>query len=475
MKRTKKFVSILLTLVMVFAMTVTAFAAEGKGSITINKAVVGQTYTIYKILDLESYDIDSNAYSYKAADAWSGFINSNEIKDTYVNVDAQGYVTWVEGVSAADFAKEAQQYAKSNSISNDGKETADNTTVSFTGLDLGYYLVDSSLGTLCSLDTTNPGVTIEEKNAEPGNVKTVEEDSTGEYGVVNDADIGQTVKFQSTITAQAGAENYVFHDTMSAGLDYTGVTGVTLNDKPVDNKDYTVVTSDLEDGCTFEVRFTKEFCDNLKADDTIVISYTATVNGNATIGGDGNPNTSKLSYGEEGKTETTPSSTTTYTWEFKVYKYTMKDNTNTPLAGAEFVLYKTVNGTKQYAQVTNGKITGWTENETQATKLTSNGSGNIEIKGLDSDTYYLQETKAPAGYNLKQDPTKVVIDKDGNVKESPDGDSLVNNTVKVLNQSGTELPSTGGMGTTVFYVLGGILVAGAAVLLVAKRRMSIEK
>ena len=159
------------------------------------------------------------------------------------------------------------------------------------------------MGTLCSLDTTNPTVTIKEKNAEPTNVKTVQEDSTGNYGDKNDADIGQTVNFQSTITAQAGAENYVFHDKMSIGLTYGSVTGVTLNGTPVNAENYTVKTKDLTDDCTFEVVFTKAFCDTLKANDKIVISYTATVNENAEVGNVGNPNESKVSYGENGTTK----------------------------------------------------------------------------------------------------------------------------------------------------------------------------
>ena len=204
MKHARKLASLLLALVMVFALTATAFAEGETGSITINDAVVGQTYTIYQILDLESYNASANAYAYKATTAWNTFINSNEIKGVYVEVDAQGYVTWKEDADAAAFAKAAQKYAKDNSIANQGTVAATTTTVSFAGLDLGYYLVDTTLGTLCSLDTTNPNVVMEEKNEVPTNVKTVEEDSTGNYGEKNDADIGQTVNFKSTITAQAG-------------------------------------------------------------------------------------------------------------------------------------------------------------------------------------------------------------------------------------------------------------------------------
>ena len=302
----KKILSIALVLILLLTV---AFAETTGGSITINDAVVGQTYTIYQILDLESYNASANAYAYKATTAWSTFINSDAIKGTYVAVDAQGYVTWKDGADAAAFAKAAQKYAKDNSITNQGSVTATTTTVSFTGLDLGYYLVDTTLGTLCSLDTTNPNVVMEEKNEVPTNVKTVQEDSTNNYGDKNDADIGQTVNFKSTITAQAGAENYVFHDTMSAGLTYTGVTGITLNGTAVDASNYTV-TAPAADGDTFDVTFTQAFCDTLKANDKIVISYSATLNENAVIAGEGNPNTSKVSYGDSSNTKYTPDSQT---------------------------------------------------------------------------------------------------------------------------------------------------------------------
>ncbi len=483
MKYMKKLASLLLALVMVFAMGVSVFAEGETGSITISDAVVGQTYTIYQILDLESYNASANAYAYKATTAWNTFINSDAIKGTYVEVDAQGYVTWKAGADAAAFAKAAQKYAKDNSIANQGSVTATTATVSFTGLDLGYYLVDTTLGTLCSLDTTNPNVVMEEKNEVPTNVKTVEEDSTGDYGEKNDADIGQTVNFKSTITAQAGAENYVFHDTMSAGLTYTGVTGITLNGTAVDASNYTV-TAPAADGDTFDVTFTQAFCDTLKANDKIVISYTATLNENAVIAGDGNPNTSKVSYGDSSNTKYTPDSQTkTYTWDLDVLKYANGDESKV-LENAKFVLLNK-NKTK-VATVVSGKLTGWVDVPAEVdgtiqwpenAVLTTDGNGKIEIDGLDADTYYLREVEAPAGYNKLATDVEVTITGKTEKKNEETGETeLVYETViaKVNNQSGTELPSTGGIGTTIFYILGGLLVAGAVVLLVTKRRMNAE-
>ena len=480
----KKILSIAMALVLMLAMAGTAMATGASsetGSITINDAVVGQTYTIYQILDLESYNASANAYAYKATTAWNSFINSDAIKGIYVEVDEQGYVTWKDGADAAAFAKAAQKYAKDNSIANQGTVTATTTTVSFTGLDLGYYLVDTTLGTLCSLDTTNPNVTMEEKNEVPTNVKTVEEDSTGNYGTTNDADIGQTVNFKSTITAQAGAENYVFHDTMSAGLTYTGVTGITLNGTAVENTNnanYTVVTEGLTDDCTFEVRFTQAFCDTLKANDQIVISYTATLNENAVIAGEGNPNTSKVSYGDSSNTKYTPDSQTkTYTWDVDVFKYTMDGETETALAGATFTLSKNADGSNPIALVSKGnnvyRVAKTGETGT-VTEITTDTTGKFTIKGLDADTYYLTETAAPAGYNKLASAVTITIGDNGVVNGTTEATQGVDE-VKVLNQSGAELPSTGGIGTTIFYVIGAALVIGAIVVLIAKKRAGSEK
>lgn len=488
MKTMKRALALVLALSMVLALGLTTVLAAGEtagvnndsGKITIDNAVVGQTYTVYQILKLESYDADANAYAYKAADNWASFINGKDIKGPYVRVDEQGYVTWVDGANAAAFAKLAQDYAAKNTIENEGAKKADYATVEFTGLNLGYYLVDSTLGTLCSLDTTNPTVTIKEKNVVPTNVKTVQEDSTGSYGESNDADIGQTVNFKSTITAQAGAQNYVFHDTMSSGLSFTGAenVSVTLNGTLITTGDatYTVVAETLTDGCTFEVRFTQAFCDTLKANDQIVISYSAVLNEDAVVGIDGNPNESWLSYSEDGKTTTVPSETTTYTWKMDVFKHNAD---GVGLTGAKFVLSRTTDkkdAIKLIAvpnkETPTYRVAKADETENVITEIETDGTGKFTITGLDSDTYYLIETSAPAGYNVLKDPVTVTISDKGQLAVIENGFSKDVTEVRVLNNAGAELPSTGGIGTTVFYVLGGLLVVCAGVLLITKRRMN---
>lgn len=221
----KKFASLVLAMVMLFSLSMTAFAAmEGTltgGSITINDAVSGQTYNAYQILYLESYNEEAGAYAYKANSAWEDWLRT---QTSYVAFDAQGYVTWVDGADVEAFAKLAQAQAKN--MTADATQTttatdpASTVAVTFSGLKLGYYLVDTTLGTLCSLDTTQPNVEMFEKNEAPTAEKKVQEDSDSSWGDNNDADYKQQVKFAVTIEAKKGAQNYILHDKMSDGLTF---------------------------------------------------------------------------------------------------------------------------------------------------------------------------------------------------------------------------------------------------------------
>lgn len=480
MKYLRKLAGLMLALTMTFSLAAAAFAAEegtlSGGSITIRDAVPGQIYRIYQILYLESYNKDSDAYAYKANSAWAEWLKT---QTGYLHFDDQGYVSWVEGADPAAFAKLAQAEAAARTADASATAPAASkgetySTVKFENLKLGYYLVDTTLGTLCALDTTNPDVVMKEKNEVPVNVKTVQEDSTGSYGSENDADIGQTVSFQSAITAQTGAENYVFHDAMSAGLTYTGITGITLNGRNVDASSYTI-TAPAADGDTFDVSFTQAFCDTLKANDQILIRYTAVLNEKAVIAGEGNPNAGHVSYGDSTNTSVTPDSQTkTYTWKVNVLKYTMEGNEEKPLAGAVFSLSRKADGTDVIALVSLPsnvyRVAGSGETGT-VTRITTDDTGAFTIQGLDADTYYLTEVKQPDGYNRLPAPITVVIGQNGVVNATADAPQGVD-AVKVENKAGTLLPSTGGAGTAIFYILGSLLTVGAGVLLVARKRTS---
>lgn len=479
MKHMTRILALLLALVLCLGLSVTAFATGAeptteKGSITVNNAVNGQTYTIYRILELESYDKTSGAYAYKANATWKNFLN---MQTGYVTVstDGQDYVTWVTGAEPADFAKLALAYAKDHSIDNQGTTEAANGTVTFNNLPLGYYLVDSTVGTLCALDTTRPSMSVNDKHTAPTIDKQVMGNSTDNYDKANDVSIGDTVNFKVTIDAKTGAQHYVFHDTMSDGLTFNansvvvkkGETNATVN------TDYTVETTDLDAGCTFEVVFTDTFCNGLTDADKIYITYSATLNANAQIGNEGNENQGVLKYGENNNLETKPSTTKTYTWDFEVLKFGNGEKTNV-LKGAQFVVLS--QDKQKVAVVNGGKMTGW---ETvpagkpvtwpAGTVLSTNDQGKIDVAGLDAGTYHLREVKAPDGYNKLKDDKEFTIERQMNDTDS--SMSYTKLTVEVDNLSGTILPSTGGMGTTIFYVLGGILAVGAAVLLVTKKRM----
>ena len=480
MKKVSKILSLLLTLALVLGMAVTAFADSTvtTGSITINNAVAGQNYTVYRIF-VPSHADTFEAITHTVNPAWEASFADPATAAApgrnYVDIDAQGYVTWKENADAAEFAKKAQVYAATLS-NNQGQVTAAGTTVEFKGLEFGYYLVDSSLGVLCALDTTMPDVTMQEKNGVPTDYKEVQEDATQAFGKVNDADIGDTVNFRSTIITQPGAEDYVFHDKMSAGLtlNYGSAAdiSVTLNGDAVAAGAYTIRTGrEVTDGCTFEIVFSQAFCDMLGENGELAIGYSATVNENAVIAGAGNPNESRLTYGEDGQFDTTPSITKTYTWGMDVLKYA-NGNREKPLEGVKFVLLNS--GKSKAAQVANGKLTGWVDVPAQGapwpagTELITDAKGEIVIDGLDADTYYLRETAGLPGYNKLADDQEITIT--ATPGEKDDTLTFSRPTAYINNQSGAELPSTGGVGTTYFYALGGVLAVGAAVLLVTKKR-----
>lgn len=474
----KRVTSSLLALVLLLALAGTA-AAEDKGSITIDNAIVGKTYTIYRIFNLNSHNTDYSAINYTVSEKWTAFFAEGAPGRAYVDIDkTYGYVVWKTGASPANFAAAAIEYAADKGIAHDGQAGATSSIVKFDDLALGYYLVQSDLGALCSLDTTMPNVTIKEKNSESTVDKQVQEDSTGDYGDHNDADIGQAVNFRTTINVVDGEpKNYVLHDTMSAGLTFDPASvAVTIGERTLaKDTDYTLVANDLTDGCTFEVKFKDGV---LKPNDVVEVAYSAEVNEYAVIGGTGNDNKTHLTYSDTPKS-TGERLTKTYVSQFDVFKYAMRDGQEIPLAGAQFVLYKTVNDEKFYAQVANGKITGWTDDKEKATVFETPDNGKFVIVGLDADTYYLEETKAPDGYNRLKEPVNVVITANiasgKTVTATITYNETATGTVRIENQTGVELPSTGGIGTTVFYVIGGLLMGVAVVLLVTRKKMSTSK
>ncbi|WP_295752902.1 SpaH/EbpB family LPXTG-anchored major pilin [uncultured Holdemanella sp.] len=491
MKLIKKIAAIMFAFMMVVSMSCNVKADEGttatteKGEITIDKAIDGQTYTIYKLLDLESYDEPNNHYSYRPSTEWKNFFETTEAKN-YITVDENGYANWVKGADQAEFAQKALAYATTNGIGNKGTAKASNNTVTFKNLDLGYYLVDSSVGALCLLDTTNPTATIQEKNGVPSVKKTITDGGVlaTDYKS-NSVNIGDTVTFQTIIDVKKGAQGYVLHDTLSTGLKLISKIN-DLTDSPI----MAVASGTDESGKAFNNNLTKDSHYTITYDDHsftvtildsylkthetvdyhIAISYKAILTDAAVVGGAGNTNKTYLKYGVS--SESAPSTTTTYTFGIPVLKYT--GDVSKPLAGAKFKLYTDSNcndeSTALKFSLNNNKYRYDSKNgKTVLTSLET--TGRIDIEGLEAGTYYLKEIEAPKGYNLLANAVEVQITQDGKVKVK-NGDAYDEvNRVDVENKTGTVLPSTGGAGTTMIYLIGGALVLGSGVVLATKRRV----
>ncbi len=480
----QKITSIILAIILVFSLGITAFAATG--SITINNISAGNVYEIYKLLDLESYDKESGAYSYKVNSEWTGFFATAEALN-YVAIDATGYVTWKaaeDDDTVAAFAKKALAYAEANGISPvksssvPGDFVVTSTTGKFSGLELGYYLIDSTMGALCGLTTTNPDASINAKNGSPTIDKQVKEDSTNQWGSSNSAEVGQVVEFRVTINVHQGAQNYVLHDTMAEGLTFKEVTKIEhvipdVETHDVSNTKYTV-SEPGACGCTFEIAFNQEFCDELETNNKVIIYYSATINEKAIVGTDPVNNKAILAYGENQDHTTAEDKTETFTYDFDLVK---TDSQNNLIDGAAFRIYDAENGGNEVAVVAltddHGNVTGYRrakDGET-GTDIVVKG-GQVRVYGFDNGTYYLEETITPAGYNQLTTRHKFIIaDSDLNATFNDEIYST-GSGVHVVNKTGSMLPETGGIGTTLFYVVGGLLVGGAVVALVSKKRMS---
>ena len=483
MKLIKKIAAIMFAFMMVVSMScnVKAEDTEGvygqkDGSITITGALQGQTYTIYEMLKLESFS--GTNYSYKIADGWENFFREGAEGAAYMKKDENGYMSFIAGKDGApdrrEFAQKALVYAKKTTgINTKSESTKENeTTVTFNGLNLGYYLVGSTTGALCGLDTTNKHVDIEEKNGVPSVDKKIVQNDTDVES--NFANIGETINFKTTITAQKGAQSYVLHDTMEKGFTFNKDVKVKVSGQTNylnSTTDYEVVEN-AEDKCTFDIKFKEEFLKTINDTTKIEVTYSAILNGDAEIH-DNNDNTTHLTYGENNNTTTRTTHTVTY--QISVLKYT--GDTNNTLANAKFSLYDAETNGNIYKLVQKTDTTNYRlamTGEDGITEITTNNTGKFSIQGLKPGTYWVEETAAPKGYNKLAKRIKVVINDDGTLivdkKDRDENNSLINQ-VNVENKTGTVLPSTGGAGTTMIYLIGAVLVLGSGVVLATKRRV----
>lgn len=467
MKKTfKKLFAALLAAALVLAMAVPAFAVTNatKGSITISKTVKDETYTIYRMFKLDSYNAESNTYSYTVESDWEGFFKTGA-GGNYITLDGQNHPTWTaadenDSTTVAAFAKAALAWAKQKGIQSAGTQEGNGSSITFSNLDLGYYLVDSSLGALCGLNTTNPDATIKEKNEKP-EIKKEVQTSAGDWGSENNAKIGDTVEYKVEIKVADGAQKYTVTDTMSKSLTFNNSSlKVTANDAVT--TDYTLTPT--TNGFTLELP--ESYVSTLTKGTTIIVTYNATLNKDAVIDGDGNTNEVKLGYGNH--QNTVPSKVTTKSYQFDLVK--VDGTTNKLLDGAEFELADG-NTKLSFVKDTAGNYRVAAAGEDGATTTITVKNGKVNIYGLAGKTYTLTETKAPDGYNKLVTSETVNLADGSKTHATIVGSVYKDGGVVVENHAGTVLPSTGGMGTTLFYVIGGGLMVAAVVLLVTKKRM----
>ncbi|MBR4473265.1 MAG: isopeptide-forming domain-containing fimbrial protein [Oscillospiraceae bacterium] len=544
MKKFSKFLSIALLVAMVLSLGIaSAFASEDEttppGSITVTgqKVAAGEsttTYEAYRIFDLAAND-DYSALTYTINSDWSGFFGSGAAGAAYIADEndttangGDGYTPIVIGGAVkyialtesniADFGKAALTYSQTAGLT----PVAYNTTGSFTGLPLGYYMVYpkganinvSPYTSIVSLTTTKPDAEVVQKAEYPTLEKTDDDDSV---------EVGQTVHYTLTskVPDTTGYETFTFamHDQMTAGLTFDGVSSIAVT---IENGDDDVTVPASGTGAyTFEEEtpatgFATAFKISIPVmsyqdyvGKEIRVTYTATVNKDAVVQID--KNHAYLEYSNNPKddqdhTETPPDEEIVYSAKIVINKFD-GTNTNAKLAGAKFVLRcKSVTDTGTAAHAVAGSYykrtdieddtstadvdetdftVSWVAETTVDDKVTAgnvalegdvkNGATIVEtdengvasFEGLENGVYELIEVKAPAGYNQIKGVAKEI-----SVSGSNASTESLSYTADVANNSGTELPSTGGIGTTIFYVVGGILIVAAGVLLVTKKRMS---
>lgn len=468
----KKIITLLLALAVVFGMSANVFAAEvdsGKGgdaSITITLPTTEQaptgttTYKIYKVFDATS-DGTSSAIAYTArhdAALPTGFVKDSAGNIHHGTIDAQGNVTedkatalTEEEISAiAAYVRDPADLVYTATVA------AGETSVTIKGLEYGYYYITTSTGTVVTVDSTNPNADVNDKNVIPKVVKSAgtQYDAASLAAI---AAVGTDQSFTAQITKTHGAKNLVFEDTMT-NMSYNEDVAITVSAGTAPTADQAKVTKTANG---FKVEFDNAYIAGLADGTVITLKYSGKITSDA-LSNDPATNKATLTSGD-GNTSTSE--------EVKVYnaKFTVtkKDGEGNALAGAGFVIANSEG--KYYKLADDKKSISWVDSIDAATEYTSGANGAVPaFTGLGDGTYTLIEKTVPAGYNKAADSTFTIKGNDYTATN-------LEQTATVTNNSGSELPSTGGMGTTILYLLGGALVIGAAIALITRRRMNASK
>ena len=501
MKHLKKLLSLTLALLLVMGLATTAFAqtvdsnAGGSARIIIKNAAKGETYKVVKLFDASVTGTADGSIVY-SGDIPESLATYFEAKD--------GTVVAKENPLSANATAAMKAWAETQTPT--ASAVSDGSELTFTNLPYGYYVITTTQGAAISADSTNPNATVYDKNSkEPGITKTVDDD---------DVAIGQTVTYTtvSTTTNYLGegatsekVVKYEISDTLPEFLTDVTVTSIVVdNDGNLEttNDRITLTTQQFDANKKISIPWVGEDGNSLYNNGAkIIITYTAKVTDKATVDGAGNKNEVTLQPYVENPDNPDEPKPWDETWKddevIKTYAAALKkvDENGNALAGAKFA----ANGLEVTGSKGNYTVVSYDPNSTTpGTEMETDDNGKLVIKGLPSDvTLTVVETEAPAGYNKLTDSvelkptiigetvtvtsTTVYYDADGNVTEEKTEKSTTTITynekldtaaIKVENRKGTELPSTGGMGTTLFYVIGGLLTLGAAVLLITKRRMN---
>lgn len=492
----------------------TANAAGGNATLTVSTKdakFAGKTVNAYKMFSA-TVSSDGGAVSHTLNDAWKPFFKNSvgltDVTDANVNDKANDYVSKLKDSALTAFAAKASNWAqtKTNNITADATATVSKNaatdgkyTATFTGLDYGYYVVAVPGATLADakgqyaalvrVHSTTVGVDI--KGDLPTVDKKVQVNGTGQNAT--DAKIGDTLTFTltSTIPDMSAYSTYTFKfkDTLSKGLTFGQVTSVKVGDTTLTkDTDYTVTTAPADSGKTLLTVAMKDFKTKQQANagKKITVTYTATLNKDAVVGGAGNVNSATIQYSNNPSTngtgESEPSKVRVFTYGFTVDKYTGKnyDDTATRLAGAEFTLAHKGGTAISFVKVADSATQNAVYRVAKAdeagatTTITTPANGKVEFRGLENGEYTLTETKAPAGYNKLASAIGVKVNGQNNGTDTTNATVTItynndngndynqtasNGVIPVQNKSGAILPGTGGMGTIAFTVIGVLVIA----------------